>query len=1221
MARQPNQTLRRGRLCICALLALAGLCHSASVAQPPPGGPAAYGYPPQNYPPQNMPPTNYPPPGYQPAAASVTYPPANQSAVAPPAGPYGPAFPAASAQPPPVPQAGAYSQAPGPDDNVVEVRVDGNRTVATHKIMGQIHTRAGRPYNVQNVQDDVRALTRMGLFVNVRPFVDRVQPNGVVVVFRVTERPLLQDVIVIGNDEYKNTVLKKEAEIKTGDAADPFAVENGRRKIEKYYQDHGYSKVRVTVLEGNKTGDLRVIYMVNEGPRQRVYWVNFVGNSFVSGQRLKTLIDTHPPYFYLFSGEFDRKKLDEDVSKLTAYYRGFGYFHARIGRELEFNEKQNWVTVTFVIDEGPRYSVRNISFLGNKKFDNTRLAAKLKLLSDQPFDQNQQNLDLQQLRDEYGSEGYVFAKVEADNRFLEEPGRLDIVYNVEEGDKYRVGRINIEIKGENPHTQITTVLNRLSVKPGDIADTREIRASERRLKAAQLFEVKQGAEPKIAYSPPDSDNTAIAGRRQTTYYRCGGDGPLPPLPPDEKYADLDVDDDSGSVQVSSDPPRTYQGQTIQPRTFQAQTYQGQPYQVQVEEYQPHQNEVPAYQRQPQQAPAREGQTYQGPTYRDAGYPPQTYEGQAPTAAQQPSRPIVYEVHYQSGEGWTAPQQQGQSWPPNADSGGNGAYAAQPQNYPPPQQPRQFGYAQQPPPYAPAPQTQQYGYPQQTQVYTPPPQPQSYGYGQPPQIYSPAQQQSVTPAAYNPATQYVAQNPAPYAVQPSAPGGYVPNPAYPPSTAPYGNAPYGAAPPPGYGAPASAAPTYAYPSAPPPATGTTGGGLIYNPAGPAAGSLAAPAADGTNLFSDPAASMFPQAPGEPLRDLPIEIDPKETQTGRLMFGVGVNSDAGLVGNVTVDEQNFDWRNVPSSWEDVMEGRAWRGAGERFRLELVPGTQVQRYMVTYQDPYLNDQPISFGLSGFYYQRIYTEWTENRVGGSVSLGYQFTHDLTGTVRFQGQDVTIENPEFPVPDLLEVLGRNPLYTFSASLQHDTRDNPFMATEGHLISAMLGENLGAFQYPNASVEFSQYFKIFQRADRSGNHVLNLDLRAGYTGDNTPIFERFYAGGFSSIRGFAFRGVTPRDPIYGMGVGGDFQLLGTAQYMFPITADDMLKGVVFVDAGTVEPTISNWNQQVRVAPGFGLRISIPMMGPAPIALDFAFPLNPQPGDQTQIFSFFVGFNH
>jgi outer membrane protein insertion porin family len=310
---------------------------------------------------------------------------------------------------------------------------------------------------------------------------------------------------------------------------------------------------------------------------------------------------------------------------------------------------------------------------------------------------------------------------------------------------------------------------------------------------------------------------------------------------------------------------------------------------------------------------------------------------------------------------------------------------------------------------------------------------------------------------------------------------------------------------------------------------------------------------------------------------------------------------------------------------MEGRAFRGAGERFRLELVPGTQVQRYMVSFEEPYawdLENKPISLGLSGFYYQRLYTEWTEGRVGGSVSLGYQFTHDLMGSVRFQGQNVDIKNPADPVPSLEAVLGHNDLYTVGLSLQHNTRDNPFLATEGHLLSVSLEENFGSLpQYPRASVEWSQFFRIFERADRSGKHVLSFKLGAGYSGDSTPIFERYYAGGFSTLRGFAFRGVTPRDPVYGMGVGGDFQMLATTQYLFPITADDMLKGVVFVDAGTVQPTINDWVDKVRVAPGFGLRISIPMMGPAPIALDFAFPICQQNGDQTQIFSFFVGFNH
>ena len=82
-------------------------------------------------------------------------------------------------------------------------------------------------------------------------------------------------------------------------------------------------------------------------------------------------------------------------------------------------------------------------------------------------------------------------------------------------------------------------------------------------------------------------------------------------------------------------------------------------------------------------------------------------------------------------------------------------------------------------------------------------------------------------------------------------------------------------------------------------------------------------------------------------LPFGVNVEETMTGRLMFGVGINSDAGLVGQIVLDEQNFDWTRFPSSWEDIRNANAWRGAGERFRLEAMPGTQVQRYMVNFQD----------------------------------------------------------------------------------------------------------------------------------------------------------------------------------------------------------------------------------------------------------------------------------
>jgi outer membrane protein insertion porin family len=145
--------------------------------------------------------------------------------------------------------------------------------------------------------------------------------------------------------------------------------------------------------------------------------------------------------------------------------------------------------------------------------------------------------------------------------------------------------------------------------------------------------------------------------------------------------------------------------------------------------------------------------------------------------------------------------------------------------------------------------------------------------------------------------------------------------------------------------------------------------------------------------------------------------------------------------------------------------------------------------------------------------------------------------------------------------------------------------------------------------------------------VLSFYNQFGITGDDTPIYERFYAGGFSTLRGFQFRGASPvelagsaTNPDATIQVGGNFQNLSSLEYMFPLTADDMLRAVVLCDFGTVEQDVRiDWND-FRVAPGMGLRISLPAMGPAPIAIDFAVPVAYADTDERQLVQFFVGYS-
>jgi outer membrane protein insertion porin family len=360
----------------------------------------------------------------------------------------------------------------------------------------------------------VRRLNSTSLFHEVRT-ATQMTPRGVVVTFQVIERPTLRYIKYVGNRYVTDKSLEKKAGLKVGDSLNQFAVEEARAKLEEFYKSKGYGKIMITLLEGDDPKDQGVVFVINEGNLERIGNVEFVGNSdeIATDGRLKTQIESKPGFlYYFFKGRVDRKKIDEDVEKLTAYYRSLGFFRARIDRELEYDESGNWLTLRFIIDEGPRYVVRNISIAGNEKFSNDKIEQELHLKPGEYFNLGKLNRDVTSIRDLYGAQGHIYADVVADPIFHEEPGALDLVYKVQEGQVYRVGKIKVNIEGEFPHTRQDVVLNRLSVRPGQIIDMREVRNSERRLTSSQLFksDPQTGEKPTIVIPPPELDE-AIAG--------------------------------------------------------------------------------------------------------------------------------------------------------------------------------------------------------------------------------------------------------------------------------------------------------------------------------------------------------------------------------------------------------------------------------------------------------------------------------------------------------------------------------------------------------------------------------------------------------------------------------------------------------------------------------------------------------------------------------------
>lgn len=388
---------------------------------------------------------------------------------------------------------------------IADVRVLGNETVPTSRVLARLKTRPGRYYDPDLVHADTQEIIAMKSFRDVRTYTQQT-PAGLIITFEVLERPVVKKLKFFGNRAIGDKQLSKQIGFEEGDPLDVFSVRLARQNIEDFYQRKGFPHTEVEILEGTDPSHRNVIFLVHEDQKRRVWKTEFRGNTIASDARLRTFVKTKPGVLKMFGGgKVDEEAIENDVERIIAYYRSLGFFNARVSRELLYDDNGGWLTLRFVIDEGPQYDVQSISIAGNERFGSQELVELLELKAGEKFNADKMQRDVNLLKDLYGSQGHIFAEVKADPLFLEAPGKMDLVYEITEGDVYRVRNINVHITGDYGVTKRSVVLNRISLAPGDIIDIREIRNSERRLRGSGLFtaDPATGTPPRLEVKPID----------------------------------------------------------------------------------------------------------------------------------------------------------------------------------------------------------------------------------------------------------------------------------------------------------------------------------------------------------------------------------------------------------------------------------------------------------------------------------------------------------------------------------------------------------------------------------------------------------------------------------------------------------------------------------------------------------------------------------------------
>ena len=341
-----------------------------------------------------------------------------------------------------------------------------------------------------------------------------------------------------------------------------------------------------------------------------------------------------------------------------------------------------------------------------------------------------------------------------------------------------------------------------------------------------------------------------------------------------------------------------------------------------------------------------------------------------------------------------------------------------------------------------------------------------------------------------------------------------------------------------------------------------------------------------------------------KDLIVTV--KETKTGEFSFGGGYSSVNDFLGFIQVSQRNFDALNFPT----------FTGGGQFLNVKAELGGTRKNYIISWTDPWILGYPLLFGFDIYRSEQNRSSdvgylFEEIRQGGDIRLGKEFTEYFRTDAMYKIEEVDISDvTDDAAQAIRDEEGKNWLSRVSLSCKYDTRDNIFTPTRGFLIGNSI-ENAGGFlggdkDFVKYGLSGSKYFSFFEK-----KLVFELSSSLNFAdsygdSDKVPIYERYYAGGVATIRGYKERYVGPRDSVTNDPIGGNARFLNSVEATFPLV-EKIIKGAVFADAGEVWKDMSDaFTSNLKYGVGIGTRVKTPI---GPVRLDYGWPLSDNHGDE------------
>jgi len=413
----------------------------------------------------------------------------------------------------------AYSQGI-PAVNKIEIK--GLKRIEEGAVKSKISQKIGQPISSDNINDDIKAIYKMGYFDDAKAEIEPFE-GGVKLIYTVREKPTIIKVEFQGNNKLDDAALKEKITITAGAIADTVLIQDNAARLKNHYEEEGYwLAVVVPVVRKITEDEIGLTFQIEEGPKIKIKKIIVEGNKNISASRIKKAIDTKEWWLLSFinsTGYYKKDRMEADVEKIRNLYFNEGYLKAAVGEpEINVEKDKREMSVTIRVSEGDQYRISSVDFTGNKTFDNDAIKKKMTISAKDIFRKNILEKNLQDISSLYSEHGFALVSVTPDLLPDEKEKTVKVMLNISEGDKYKVGRV--EVSG-NTKTRDKVIRREIRFDEGDTFDSSKLRRSYERINNLNFFD-SVDIVPKPRYEDKTVDLEVKIKEKPTGFFSVGG---------------------------------------------------------------------------------------------------------------------------------------------------------------------------------------------------------------------------------------------------------------------------------------------------------------------------------------------------------------------------------------------------------------------------------------------------------------------------------------------------------------------------------------------------------------------------------------------------------------------------------------------------------------------------------------------------------------------------